>query len=539
VSVGIWCVIYTFMRRLAWVVILAFGWATAQGASLGAATDPEFGPYLVDGSGRTVYLFLTDRSSPGMCVGACLDRWPVVPAVDSLGSADGIDATLVGSFDRADAGAQATYAGWPLYRFAGDAAPGDIAGHGFGDVWFMVAPDGTAVAVAPTALSAAAEGFLLGALDELERQYLRRDQVDWSALRERALVAAAGARTAEETRPALAAAVASLGDRHTEFVTAPSGPPRGIGVGLHVDADGAWTIVRVNEGGGAAAAGLRAGDRLVALDGRPFMGPASILDLPPDVDHVELTIERPPLWETLTLVVGRGPLAGAQPAATGAMLGPKVGYIDLPGHLGGPVAGGRDYAGVVVGLLSEQADAGACGWVVDLRRNHGGQVLTMLAGIGPLLGDAPLGGVGVGEMTRRITYAPATGTATLPAYGSHRSPVRVRLPDPEAPVALLLGPATNSAGEWIAIMFRSRPATRSFGEPTSGLPTDRVFVALSDADAMWVTSGTMFDRTGRAYDEPLEPDEFVAIDWAVLGEPDDPVVVVAREWLLAQPACGD
>ena len=502
---------HTHMRQLAWMIILAFGWATAQGASLGVASDPEFGPYLVDGSGYTVYLFLDDRSSPGQCVGACLDRWPAVPAVDSIGSADGIDAMLVGSFDRADLGAQATYAGWPLYRFAGDAAPGDIAGHGLGDVWHMVAPDGTAVVVAPTALSAAAERFLHGALDELERHYLRRDQVDWSALRERALVAAAGARTAQETWPALAAAVASLGDRHTEFVTAPSGPPMGIGVGLHVDADGAWTIVRVNEGGGAAAAGLRSGDRLVALNGAPFTGPADILDLPPDVDRVDLTIERPPLLETLTLAVGRGPLTGAPPAATGAMLGPKVGYIDLPGHLGGPVAGGRDDAGVVVGLLSEQADAGACGWVVDLRRNHGGQVLTMLAGIGPLLGDAPLGGVGVGEITRRITYGPSTRTASLPAYGSHRSPVRVRLPDPEAPVALCWAPrrtarasgspSCSGVGRHRAPSGSRRPGSRPIGcssdsrtTPPCGSPAGR----CSTAPAVRTTSRSSRTSSSRS-----------------------------------------
>ena len=32
--------------------------------------------------------------------------------------------------------------GQPLYRFSGDAAPGDIKGQASGDVWFVVAPDG-------------------------------------------------------------------------------------------------------------------------------------------------------------------------------------------------------------------------------------------------------------------------------------------------------------------------------------------------------------------------------------------------------------
>ena len=31
---------------------------------------------------------------------------------------------------------------WPLYRFAGDAAPGDTNGQGSGGVWFVVGADG-------------------------------------------------------------------------------------------------------------------------------------------------------------------------------------------------------------------------------------------------------------------------------------------------------------------------------------------------------------------------------------------------------------
>ena len=34
---------------------------------------------------------------------------------------------------------------WPLYTFAGDAAPGDVNGQGVGEVWYAVAPDGTLV----------------------------------------------------------------------------------------------------------------------------------------------------------------------------------------------------------------------------------------------------------------------------------------------------------------------------------------------------------------------------------------------------------
>jgi predicted lipoprotein with Yx(FWY)xxD motif len=40
---------------------------------------------------------------------------------------------------------QVTYAGQPLYFFAGDEQPGDTNGQAVGDVWFVVTPDGTPI----------------------------------------------------------------------------------------------------------------------------------------------------------------------------------------------------------------------------------------------------------------------------------------------------------------------------------------------------------------------------------------------------------
>ena len=34
---------------------------------------------------------------------------------------------------------------WPLYSYTGDTAPGDVIGQGSGEVWYVVAPDGTLI----------------------------------------------------------------------------------------------------------------------------------------------------------------------------------------------------------------------------------------------------------------------------------------------------------------------------------------------------------------------------------------------------------
>jgi predicted lipoprotein with Yx(FWY)xxD motif len=55
------------------------------------------------------------------------------------GDADG---SLLGTIDRPDGSVQATYDGFPLYYFAGDAAPGDANGESVGGVWFIADPAG-------------------------------------------------------------------------------------------------------------------------------------------------------------------------------------------------------------------------------------------------------------------------------------------------------------------------------------------------------------------------------------------------------------
>jgi predicted lipoprotein with Yx(FWY)xxD motif len=54
----------------------------------------------------------------------------------------------LGSIKRADGTTEATYAGHPLYTYAGDSKPGDTLGQGldqFGAEWYALAPDGKKV----------------------------------------------------------------------------------------------------------------------------------------------------------------------------------------------------------------------------------------------------------------------------------------------------------------------------------------------------------------------------------------------------------
>lgn len=112
----------------------------------------DVGDVLVDDDGLSLYGFLPDEGGTPTCGGGCAEAWPPV----MLPTADlptGIDASVFAVTDGIDGGSQLMAGGWPLYRFAGDAASGDITGQGSGDNWFLVAPDGSLItdeAAAPT-----------------------------------------------------------------------------------------------------------------------------------------------------------------------------------------------------------------------------------------------------------------------------------------------------------------------------------------------------------------------------------------------------
>lgn len=116
--------------------------APAASSTTVTTVDGALGTFLADGDGRTLYLFTVDEPGVSNCDEACLQAWPPLLTAGDPAVAGSADATLLGTLTRADGTLQVTYAGWPLYLFAADAAPGDVNGQGVNDVWFVVAPDG-------------------------------------------------------------------------------------------------------------------------------------------------------------------------------------------------------------------------------------------------------------------------------------------------------------------------------------------------------------------------------------------------------------
>ena len=113
-----------------------------------AVADSALGRILVDGAGRTLYLFEKDTSTASTCDTACASFWPPFTTAGTPLAGEGASAGEVGTTKRADGQTEVTYNGHPLYYYVGDSKPGDTTGQGldlFGAEWDVLSPAGAGI----------------------------------------------------------------------------------------------------------------------------------------------------------------------------------------------------------------------------------------------------------------------------------------------------------------------------------------------------------------------------------------------------------
>lgn len=136
--------------------VAGFGAALAATASTGVhggtvktAKSADFGAVLVSSSGRTLYRYTLDRKRVNTCtkVAICAKYWPrlLVKAGAKPTAGTGVKASLLGTIPASGTMRQVTYAGWPLYLFAGDRKAGQTKGQGFNKQWYVVNAKGALV----------------------------------------------------------------------------------------------------------------------------------------------------------------------------------------------------------------------------------------------------------------------------------------------------------------------------------------------------------------------------------------------------------
>jgi predicted lipoprotein with Yx(FWY)xxD motif len=120
---------------------------SAKNGTVKAAKVGKFGTVLVASNGMTLYRYTPDKKNVSVCSGACASYWPPLlvkgTAKPTVGS--GASASLLGTTMRSGGAEQVTYAGFPLYYYAGDKKPGQANGQGFEKTWYVVSATGALV----------------------------------------------------------------------------------------------------------------------------------------------------------------------------------------------------------------------------------------------------------------------------------------------------------------------------------------------------------------------------------------------------------
>ena len=198
----------------------------------------------------------------------------------------------------------------------------------------------------------------------------------------------------------------------------------------------------------------------------------------------------------------------------------KVGYILMPSFSGVDLKATVRFSDETEMKISRFAKNAACGWIVDLRRDGGGNMWPMLSALRPFFGNEIIGSfrrAGSPDYVWRFDDPPKTSEQNLE----------------HTPVAVLLDSETASSGEAVAIAFIGRPRTKSFGVPTLGLTTANSVVDLPDGSRIMLAVSEEADRTGRIHNGPLVPDVPVAPSRSAPNA----VRQAAEDWLREEAEC--
>lgn len=214
-------------------------------------------------------------------------------------------------------------------------------------------------------------------------------------------------------------------------------------------------------------------------------------------------------------------------APTVAIVDGDIGYLRVPTISASTPDELRHSARGLRDSIASIAPRVGAGWIVDLRLNGGGNLMPMLLGLRPLLGE----GVVAGTRDRHGALAQQWVLSAAELHWRDGAGDRVfltladpappdRAPAPAAPhgaapqgaasrppVVVLVGPLTRSSGQALALAFVGRPGATSVGESTArGYATVTAPFEIDPSLSLTLAVGFMTDRTGRACGDRVEPE---------------------------------
>ena len=266
-----------------------------------------------------------------------------------------------------------------------------------------------------------------------------------------------------------------------------SGAYDGIGVDVQVQPDGTILVIAPIDDTPAARAGVKPGDLIVAIDGKPLT-PDSLGENPlrgePGSSTV-LTVQREGQAKPLDITVKRETIRIS--SVRGRMLEPGYGYIRISTFQADTA---NDFVRQLDELSAQAADKRLRGLVLDLRSNPGG-LLTAAVQIADELLDK--GGI-VSTRGRN----PVVDTVFNATSGDRLQ---------GTPVVVLVDAGSASASEVLAAALRDNGRARVVGSRTFGKGSVQTVLPLDNGDAVKLTTARYYTPSGRSIQaRGIEPD---------------------------------
>lgn len=190
-----------------------------------------------------------------------------------------------------------------------------------------------------------------------------------------------------------------------------------------------------------------------------------------------------------------------------------VGYVNIEtfinsrNSLDKTLEKGAKYINENIKKIKEQDSKKLKGWIIDLRKNQGGNMWPMLVSLTPFLEDGILGYFFVdkklNEWRKKENQIFDGLVNKTNKFIGH--PVNYKLKNDNLKIAVLINGNTASSGEATAIALINNPNVKFFGTKSAGYTTSNKSISLKNDDLLILTSGVMTDYSQKKYWNGIKP----------------------------------